>query len=145
MLQQDRSEIRQEISSLSILDLLSLVRQTGMKPNRRHPKKSDLLDHILCHGSHALIESLQDLARKQAADKTVKHLQVINERKRKRVLLQNTQRKALRTDEQSDHRVQDTSTFLELPTDEERTRCYREFYEATNGASLAMTVCGVCA
>jgi hypothetical protein len=35
--------------------------------------------------------------------------------------------------------------FMELPSDEERKRCYQEFYNATQPSKLVTNVCGVCA
>ncbi|KIK80724.1 hypothetical protein PAXRUDRAFT_71646, partial [Paxillus rubicundulus Ve08.2h10] len=39
----------------------------------------------------------------------------------------------------------DSLEFLRLPTDEEKRKCYRRFFEATSKKALASAVCGVCA
>ncbi len=39
----------------------------------------------------------------------------------------------------------DLNKYLDLPTEEERLNCHREFRFATGGAALAMAICAVCA
>ena len=38
----------------------------------------------------------------------------------------------------------DTSTFLEVPSEAQVKQCYKQFYNATSPASLALDVCAVC-
>ena len=115
----DISRIRNDISSLGILDLRRLVRGALPKPDDRHLKKNDLLDHIFKHGSPMFIESLQDLAHKRKAAKSSDLLHKSIARKRKRVVAQNMRRQALLTKDRSDARECDTLKFMELPSDEE--------------------------
>lgn len=39
----------------------------------------------------------------------------------------------------------DTRLFLDLPLEEEKQRCYQNFYNDTSNKALAMAICGVCA
>lgn len=138
-------DIRSELSSLPVKQLRSLIKD--IIPVRNHPplSKSDLLDHILDHGSPAFLDLLRNTARRWLVQKDSERMQNRIERKRKRVQTQNVQRKTARMQEDFFTRNRDTSKFMELPSPEEVHRCYREFYHATSGSSLAMKVCAVCA
>ena len=63
-------------------------------------------------------------------------------RKRKREDHVPSTRKAYRLDSDDS---EDPTEFLELPSEAVRKSCYRQFYEATSNAALALVVCAVCA
>ncbi|TFK91365.1 hypothetical protein K466DRAFT_482950 [Polyporus arcularius HHB13444] len=64
-------------------------------------------------------------------------------RKRPRAQLQQERRVAQRVEERIVGR--DTSSYLDLPTEEARLDCSRQYHQATSSAALQSAVCGICA
>jgi len=134
---------RDEISALTMAEILGLVRNVSTISRAQCTRKDSLLDHVLTHGSTEVFEMLLQAAQEKKERKQLEHEEKISARKRKRAEDQMSRRTARRTEEIDQHH--DISKFLELPNDSELKNCYREFYTATSNAAVEMVVCGVCA
>ena len=136
--------VRRYLSSLGLQGLR--VAAMGVAPRYSGDESSaeNLLNHIIANASSTYLKTLQDITRKQALEKENEQLQKTVERKRKRAMAQYERRQAIRIDETVNDLQNDTSKYLELPSEAEVRECYREFYERTGTAAIEDVVCGVC-
>ncbi|TFK88570.1 hypothetical protein K466DRAFT_488611, partial [Polyporus arcularius HHB13444] len=119
--------------SLTKQELIALAKGQLVVTREARKTKSTLLAHMLQEGSAELLASMQAMVDEKDAS-----------RKRRRTEAQHARRVAQRTDPPPPQEA-DPSRFLELPSEEQRKVCYREFIDATSNAALAYAVCAVCA
>jgi hypothetical protein len=104
-----------------------------------------LLQHVQIYGPLDLLAALQDLAAPSAAS---------NGKRRREDAAVSKRRVAQKTDRDDERSLgegtgggndeKDLSHFLELPTEDERKECYRQFYEATSNAHVFVEICSIC-
>ncbi len=119
--------------SLTKQELISLAQGQLVVTREARKTKTTLLAHLLAEGSPELLASMQAaIDEKEGA------------RKRRRTETQYARRVAQRTDLPVLPEA-DPMRYLQLPSDEERKGCFRQFIAATSNAALAYLVCAVCA
>ncbi len=122
-----------EFLPLTKQELTDLARGHLSLGRESRATKASMLAAILELGSPELLASMRSaVAEKEEA------------RKRRRGETQQQRRVAQRT-ESAPTVSADPSRYLELPSEEQRRECFRQFIAATSNAALATAVCAVCA
>jgi hypothetical protein len=130
--------IRDDLALLTIKQILSHVRSFMALPRGAARHKSQLLDHV-----HARVN---------AEPSNPLYTPLLEAVRAKRLVCKGKPKRKRKTDatapyEHKKARIEDTecSTFMCLPTDEERRQCHTRFIDATGNKALAQGVCAVCA
>lgn len=133
----------ESLRHLTIIELLGLLRGRLVVPREQQRPKEHLIRWVLSHADDAL-RSVLVTAVEQARENTEARNVM---RKRKHQAQQDHRRQARRTDDDeadvADNTI-DANRYLDLPTDEEKKRCYREYRDATSNQALHEAVCAVC-
>ena len=123
------------LARLTVLEILSIAKNSLMIPKHQRQRKEILIRYVLEHADGPLRAALEEAVRSHTPDQPLK---------RKRTFQQFQTRKAMRAAE-IEQDVHDVSKFPELPSESDVHRCYQDFYSATSDAALKTTVCGICA
>jgi hypothetical protein len=149
----ENQRARNEISTLTIHDILGQLKGVLQCSNKLCGNKELLVEHVLSSAPPEHIERLQQLAQSKKEVKTAASLAGKRKRAENLQASQQARRQAMRVEtivDEEDRSAQfeedhDINRFLELPTKEETRECYRQFHKATSNAALELSTCGVCA
>jgi hypothetical protein len=133
------SGLAEKLSFLTIKELEREARRVIHLPSRVVKRKTDLINFIESSENDTLLTSLDELASGKEREQVERTLN------RKRKIVDNQRQRRVSRRVEIENEVTDVDRYLELPTEEDVTRCYREFFEASGNEAVKTVVCGVCA
>lgn len=133
------AELTKDLDALTVNDLKTFMKTSPSQYTRENTSsKAHRIQAIIAGNTQSALRSLQQKGREVRLSKLAH-----KEQSRKRRAEYDAERcTRARVGSEVGY---DPAQFLDLPTEQQRLSCYREFYEATGNDAVQMATCGVCA
>lgn len=138
------TELEEDLQALTVNDLKAFMQTSPTKYTRESKSSKALrIRAIIDHNPPEALASLLQQGREVRLSKLAQKAQ--SRKRRAEYDAERRTRPRLGTEDVAAGDAYDTAHFLDLPTQQQRLACYREFYEATGNDAVQMATCGVCA
>ena len=132
-----------DISDLTNREIITIIRSRTSLPAHCTRNRHELLKYIGSNLDHDTIAALRAQASDNRHTKQIAKEARVAKRRRKTHNVRAEEGERIRAEQAGD--VQDTSRYLELPTQDDINQCHQAFYEFTGNTATAAAVCAVCA
>ncbi|KAI9069200.1 hypothetical protein FKP32DRAFT_1608522 [Trametes sanguinea] len=130
-----------DLSVLTVTEIEGLLLGKLSIPRSARRPKAALIDFVLQNAT----EEISNLLRTAVQQKNVDREERIREKRRREADEAFQRRVAQRREVAEERETRHPEQYLALPSTDQVTQCFHEFYNATGNSKLATRVCGICA
>lgn len=138
------TELEDDLQALTVTELHTFMLSTAARyTTEAKSTKTNRIHAIIARNPIEVIRPLQEKGHQVRLSKLSKHKKRLREYEEERRIRRRLEPPQVAYTHPSPS--YDTAHFLDLPSEDERKACFREFYEATSNEAVQLATCGVCA